>query len=101
MTRPSRGSRDQLAAPAAPMPNLRPGHNHRPRTPTQAGSWRAPRLDLGAARPMPTVQENLHRGAYLVAAVWPLQLRLPPPGVGRRLGSQAGAVLPGRHTITG
>src|SRR5690348_13154364 len=101
MTRPSRGSRGQLGGTTASMSDLRPEYYHRPRSPAQAGSRRAARLDLGTAGAMPGVQEDLHRASYLVAAIWPLHIRLSPAGVGRSHGRQAGTILPGRHTIAG
>src|SRR5579872_5032989 len=95
MTRPSRGSRHQSGTVAAALSVLRPRFYRWARTTSQAGSRRQARLDLGAARPVPAVQEDLHSSSSMVTAIWSLQLRVPPTGVGCGRERQARATLPG------
>jgi hypothetical protein len=64
------------AFPLALLPRRCPHcapHHHRPRPTAQAGPRRTPRLDLGTARPLPSVWRDLHHPSLLVVAIWPVQ----------------------------
>src|SRR5262245_38821645 len=72
--------------------------HHRPRSTSQAGPRRTPRLDLGTTWLLPSMWRNLHHPSHLVVALRPVQPSISTTSLGielpseRRLGAGRSAV---------